>query len=64
MSIKPIVHEYKVHYSRAERVWSVSTKKGLTHLIRLNTKFYYVDKKPYRYLRDAIMAVLLRDDVV
>lgn len=64
MIIKPIVHAYKLHYSRAERVWSVSTEKGLTHLKRLGTKFYYVDKKPYKYLRDAISAVLLRDGVI
>lgn len=64
MIIKPIVHAYKLHYSRAERVWSVSTEKGLTPLYRLGTKFYYVDKKPYKYLRDAISAVLIRDGVL
>lgn len=64
MFIKPIVLAYKLHYSRAERVWTVSTEKGLTPLYRLKTKFYYVDKKPYKYLRDAISAVLIRDGVL
>lgn len=64
MSNQPITHDYKVHYSRAEREWSVSTKKGLTHLKRLGTKYYYVNKLPYKFLRDAIMAVLIKDEVV
>lgn len=63
-AVKPVVHAYKIHFHRPTGSWSVSTAKGLTQIHRLGTKFYYVDKVPYRYLRDAVMAVILRDDVL
>lgn len=62
---KPEGFEYKVHYDRRTRIWSVSTPKRLHLIRRLSTShFYYVDMKPFRYLRDAILQILLLDNVI
>lgn len=62
---KPQGFEYKVHYDRRTRQWSVSTPKR-EHLIRRlpTSSYYYVELKPFRFLRDAIVQVMLLDSVI
>lgn len=62
---KPQGFGYKVHYDRRTQQWSVSTGTRLHLIQRLSTsKFYYVDMKPFRYLRDAVLQILLLDKVI
>lgn len=56
---------YTVHYNRRIRQWSVTTSKQEHFIDRFYTSdYYYVNGKPYRFLRDAILQILIADDVI
>lgn len=62
---KPLGFDYQVHYDRRTQQWSVQTRSHLHLIMKLGTsRFYYVDRKPYRFLRDAILQILLKDGVI